>query len=167
MRRSAGPAAESSSKQSPDPKSDGEDPPAAPVSPGKHPSMRLASGFVLMAVWGLHCGAQLSPVAAHGLGCSAAWGRSAPYDGRRILNLWTTSDVPGLPFRCQSTDLCDSPVTFSLMLKGLTVCIESTVCGSEDGIQASSCSVGAALLHLGAGESPDTTLPSETPARPF
>lgn len=167
MRCSAGPAAASCSKQSPDPNSDREDPPVAPVSPGKHPSMRLASGFVLMAVWGLHCGAQLSLVAAHGLGCSAARGRSTSCDGRRILNAWTTSDVPGLPFRCQLTNLCDSPVTFSLMLKGLTVCIESTVCGSEDGIQVSLCSVVAALLHLGARESPDTTLPSETPARPF
>ena len=105
---------------------------------------------------------------------SAARGRSAPCIGRRILNPWTTSEVPRLPFRCQSTGLwhqllkiSHSPVNFSLMRRGLTVCLQSTACGSEDGSQASFWIMVAALLHLEARESPDTTLPAEIPTRPF
>lgn len=108
------------------------------------------------------------------LDCSAARARSAPCVGRRTLNPWTTSEVSRLPFRCQSTDLwhqllktSHSPVNFSLTRRGLTVCLESTACGSEDGIQAAFWIMVAALLHLEARESPDTTLPAEIPTRPF
>lgn len=91
------PAMASSSKQPPDPNSDGEDPPG-------HQSVRETSfgetGFRFC--FDGCAGSSLRGSAFSGcsawLDCSAARRRSAPCIGRQILDPWTTSEVPRLPF---------------------------------------------------------------------